>query len=173
MRRRGAIVALPTTLAAILAVPTTALAQAKGKPSVGGQFSGNLTGTTTDAAGVIHTFNGIGTVEQFTAQGGALQAAVRVVGQVTNSLGGVTPVNETLQAPANAQGTCEILNLVIGPIYLDLLGLVIETNQIEIQIRAERGPGNLLGNLLCAIVGLLDQPNLLANLLNRLLGLFR
>jgi hypothetical protein len=170
MRRRGAIVALPTTLAAILAVPTTALAQ---KPSVGGRFTGDLTATFQNLAGDVFNFAGTAAVQRFTGQSGALQAVIRVVGEVTDALGNVVQtVDQTLQAPANAQGTCEILNLVIGPIFLDLLGLVIETNQIEIQIRAERGPGNLLGNLLCAIVGLLDRPNLLADLLNRLLRLF-
>ena len=51
---------------------------------------------------------------------------------------------------------CEILNLVLGPINLDLLGLVVRTNRINIRIDAVPGPGNLLGNLLCAITGILD-----------------
>jgi len=51
---------------------------------------------------------------------------------------------------------CEILELDIGPIHLDLLGLVIDIAPIRIDITAESGPGNLLGNLLCALAGLLD-----------------
>jgi hypothetical protein len=53
-------------------------------------------------------------------------------------------------------GACEILNLRLGPINLDLLGLVVRTNRIQVRIDAVPGPGNLLGNLLCAITGLLD-----------------
>lgn len=53
-------------------------------------------------------------------------------------------------------GECPILELVIGPIFLDLLGLVVETNEIQIDITAVAGSGNLLGNLLCAVAGLLD-----------------
>jgi hypothetical protein len=67
-----------------------------------------------------------------------------------------------LTAPASSAqvppipGACEILNLRLGPINLDLLGLVVRTNRINLRIDAVPGPGNLLGNLLCAITGLLD-----------------
>lgn len=57
---------------------------------------------------------------------------------------------------------CQILNLTLGPINLNLLGLVVRTNQINVRIDAVPGAGNLLGNLLCGITGLLD-PNALAN----------
>lgn len=59
-------------------------------------------------------------------------------------------------SPENT-GECPILELVIGPIFLDLLGLQVETNQIEIDITAVAGEGNLLGNLLCAVASLLDS----------------
>lgn len=49
-------------------------------------------------------------------------------------------------------GECPILELVVGPIFLDLLGLQIETNQVEIDITAVTGEDNLL----CAVAGLLD-----------------
>ena len=78
-----------------------------------------------------------------------------------------------------ANGTCEILHLELGPLDLDLLGLVIHLDKVVLDITAERGPGNLLGNLLCAIAGLLDPgvdlPDILANLLTllaKLLNLF-
>ena len=45
---------------------------------------------------------------------------------------------------------------MLGPINLNLLGLVVRTNRINVRIDAVPGPGNLLGNLLCAITGLLD-----------------
>ena len=37
-----------------------------------------------------------------------------------------------------------------------VLGLVVRTNQIQLRIDAVQGPGNLLGNLLCGITGLLN-----------------
>lgn len=57
----------------------------------------------------------------------------------------------------NGNGVCPILFLELGPIFLDVLGLVVEVpDPIVVEIRAEEGPGNLLGNLLCALVGILD-----------------
>ncbi len=61
------------------------------------------------------------------------------------------------RAPARPPiGPCDILFLVIGPIHLDVLGLVINLSRIILDIDAVPGPGNLLGNLLCAIVNLLN-----------------
>jgi hypothetical protein len=51
-------------------------------------------------------------------------------------------------------------------VLLDLLGLVVDLAPVELEVRAERGPGNLLGNLLCAITGLLDGVGSLGALLN-------
>ena len=49
-----------------------------------------------------------------------------------------------------------ILNLVLGPLDLNLLGLVVHLNKVVLDIIAPSGAGNLLGNLLCAVAGLLD-----------------
>ncbi len=71
---------------------------------------------------------------------------------------------------------CTILNLSIRPITLNLLGLVVRTSRIDLRIDAVRGPGNLLGNLLCGLTGILDPPALggatggqLASILNAIL----
>jgi hypothetical protein len=53
-------------------------------------------------------------------------------------------------------GECPILALDVGPIFLDLLGLQVDLSRIELDIVAIAGEGNLLGNLLCAVAGLLD-----------------
>ena len=50
----------------------------------------------------------------------------------------------------------------------------VDLDEVNLAITAVPGAGNLLGNLLCAVAGLLDGNTLgngLANLLNRLLGL--
>jgi hypothetical protein len=65
---------------------------------------------------------------------------------------------------------CRILILNIGRIHLDLLGLVVDIDPIRIDITAVPGPGNLLGNLLCAVAGLLDPNSALADFLDDLLG---
>jgi hypothetical protein len=70
-------------------------------------------------------------------------------------------------------GACDILTLEIAPIFLDLLGLQVELpNPLVLEIRAVPGAGNLLGNLLCAVAGLLDGNSPLgglAGLLNNIL----
>jgi hypothetical protein len=68
---------------------------------------------------------------------------------------------------------CTVLTLDLGPLHLDLHGPVIDLAPINLDVTAVPGAGNLLGNLLCAIAGLLDGPsgalNGIAALLNRLL----
>jgi hypothetical protein len=66
-------------------------------------------------------------------------------------------------------GACDILTLALGPLDLDLLGLRVALSPVDLLIEAIPGAGNLLGNLLCAVAGLLDG-GLLGNLLSNLLG---
>jgi hypothetical protein len=65
----------------------------------------------------------------------------------------------TLGVPAGqaVTSTTQILNLHLGPIDLNLLGLEVKTSEICLNISAQSGPGNLLGNLLAGIAHLLDQ----------------
>jgi len=51
--------------------------------------------------------------------------------------------------------TCPILDLMIGEIHLNLLGLNVDTSEICLAITAHEG-GGLLGDLLCAIANLLE-----------------
>jgi hypothetical protein len=84
-----------------------------------------------------------------------------------------------LTAAALPAGACQILNLVLGPLHLDLLGLVIDLNRVVLNIIGQTGAGNLLGNLLCAIAGLLDgsavatQLGQIATLLNSILAILQ
>ena len=66
-----------------------------------------------------------------------------------------TPITLTPGAiPSGA--TCPILNLSLGPINLDLLGLNVDTSPICLDVTAVPGSGALLGNLLCGIANLLN-----------------
>jgi hypothetical protein len=111
-------------------------------------------------------------VQRFVRQGNQLVAQGVLNGTLTQS--GVTqaitnvPVMLPVALP-QARATCRILHLVLGPLDLDLLGLEIHLNRVVLDIVARRGPGRLLGNLLCAIAGLLDRnPIPLGRLENRL-----
>ncbi|HWQ12335.1 MAG TPA: hypothetical protein VNL77_06015 [Roseiflexaceae bacterium] len=124
------------------------------------------------------TFTGTLDITRFAVRQGQLVAIGTLTGTLTDALGNVigTVTNVPVQLPVTGlSGTCEILDLELGPLDLDLLGLVVHLDRINLEITAESGPGNLLGNLLCAIAGLLDNtPNTsgLARLLNQLLRLF-
>jgi hypothetical protein len=88
-------------------------------------------------------------------------------------IGTVTDLPLTLPL-TQAAGSCPILHLELGPLDLNLLGLLVHLDKVVLDITAQSGPGNLLGNLLCAVAHLLDSNasgNALANLLNRILSL--
>jgi hypothetical protein len=77
--------------------------------------------------------------------------ALTTAGTVTG--GGVTVPFET---PTQVIDPCTILDLILGPLHLNLLGLVVDLNQVHLTITGQTGPGNLLGNLLCGVAHLLD-----------------
>jgi hypothetical protein len=139
-------------------------------------ISDAVTGTATNAAGVIGTFTGTATVTGFAVDAaGDLVATVKVTG--TALVAGVsTAVSQVTTTAATAAGTCPILDLDLGAIHLDVLGLVVDLAPVNLDIVAQSGPGKLVGNLLCAIVNLLNGPgspnavNSLLDLLNGLLG---
>jgi hypothetical protein len=109
---------------------------------------------------------------QFTITGVLQGKATTVDGktkQLKQDFTTVAGIREGAASAANAQDvvlqqlpSCSILALDLGPLHLDLLGLVVDLAPVILDITAQPGPGNLLGNLLCAIVGLLDFPGLLA-----------
>lgn len=141
---------------------------------------GVIRGTLTDSRGSVVT-TGLQTVSLPVTLSGGQTAAVtparressgRTIEFVkTSSARSAQPHT----APAAAQGgACEILRLATGAIDLNLLGLTVHLDPVLLVISAVPGAGNLLGNLLCAIVGLLDGVGTLVQitqLLNQLLGL--
>lgn len=135
------------------------------------------------------TFTGTFSITRFAAEGDQLIAHGYLSGTLTSATGvPVGSVMKSVQWPVDlaasgygtaakrakvtSTATCEILSLVLGPLHLDLLGLVVDLNQVVLDIDAETGSGNLLGNLLCAVVSLLDGAGALvdiAHLLNQIL----
>jgi hypothetical protein len=77
---------------------------------------------------------------------------------IANGLIGTNPFTSDVTLgtrPGNAGATCPILDLRLGPIDLNLLGLRVETSPICLQITAYQG-GGLLGDLLCSVANLLQ-----------------
>jgi hypothetical protein len=56
----------------------------------------------------------------------------------------------TATPQALGPGPCSIVDLLLGPLHLDLLGLIVDLNQIHLQITADPN-GGILGSLLCSI----------------------
>jgi hypothetical protein len=168
-------------LALLTAVVALAVPAATVAPAASAQTTPGLTVTCVTANCLTQSITGTvagvpvnltATVTRFVNQNGTLSAVVHLFGTV-----GTTPVDRLITVPiigAQATGTCTILDLTLGPLHLDLLGLVIDLNQVHLTITGQTGPGNLLGNLLCGLANALNGGGplgQLANLLNQLFGL--
>jgi hypothetical protein len=135
-----------------------------------------LTGTAADATGVVvGTVSSVLRITGFSNQNGQLVANGTLTSTITNAITGATQtVTQAISVPVGAAaGSCQILHLDLGPLDLNLLGLQVHLNEVVLDITAQSGPGNLLGNLLCAVAHLLDgggSAGGLAGLLNTILG---
>jgi len=190
----GVASASPTsTAAAITAQHSTANSVSAPVKSDEGKVKSVVRGTTEDGRKVRGTF----TPSSFQVQDGVLMVTGALKGAITGhgprktftksitvpvqsvngqdltaaGAQGLRSGASALAAPAAAAalapGACDILNLVLGPLDLNILGLEVHLNQVILDIVAQSGAGNLLGNLLCAVVGLLDG-GLLGGLLGQL-----
>jgi hypothetical protein len=169
-----------TAYASVPASTTTKSVTAAPSSSVG-SLTSVVTGTFSNADGQ-GTFKGTFTPRSFRVVNGVLEATGVLKGTLTDANGNsVGTVNKTVtdsvntSAAANAPVGCQILDLVLGPLNLNLLGLVVTLNQVHLNITAVPGAGNLLGNLLCAVANLLNGTGTgglgsLSALLNEILG---
>lgn len=167
---------LGALLIAVTVLSSATGAQAK-KP---GSTTGSLpvTGTLSDGGSFTGEISNLkASVDKTT---GDLQVSGVLNGTATEADGTVTQITDqaftTTATITQPGGSCQILDLDLGPIHLDLLGLVVDLNAIHLDVTAVPGAGNLLGNLLCAVAGLLDNTgagatNGIANLLNQIFSL--
>ena len=152
-----------------------------------GKMTSKIVGRTSQGDRVTGSFTPVRTVKK----NGALAMKGFLKGVVTDDRGRKThfsgmkviPVKKingrsaTNGKALKAAAACNILNLVLGPLDLNILGLRIQLNRVVLDITGQTGAGQLLGNLLCAVAGLLDGGPLggllgqLQGLLNRILGL--
>ena len=150
-------------LGTLLLVPATANAAPPATNSLNVPVSGTVAG--------VSSFVGSLDITRFAVQNGQLVAVGNLTGTLTNLVTGATQtVSQALTLPIGAAGTCDVLHLTLGPLDLNLLGLMVHLDRVVLDITAQQGPGNLLGNLLCAVAGLLDNPSGLARLLNQILA---
>ena len=144
-------------------------------------------------AGPGAVFNGTFTLRRFVPTATGVAAVGTLAGVLTPVGGTPTAIFQNVVVPATvnqpsavapqavapqaiapqavALAACPILHLDLAPLALDLLGLQVDLSEVVLDIGAQPGAGNLLGNLLCAVTGLLDSPGGLARLLNQILGI--
>ena len=172
-----------TVLAALAALLTAPASQAQ-TPTDQLTKKVALSGTTPSG----RSFTGTYTIDRFkVARTGRYAGKMVAVGTVRGRSGGQRYTKTGVAIPARltkaaaaaqippTQGACQILNLTLQPIDLNLLGLRVRTSRIDVRIEGVPGAGNLLGNLLCAITGILDPNNTslsqLSAVLNAILAL--
>ncbi len=189
-------------LAAAVALAVIGLVGGAGAQSASAQSTSNEFGTlkvskVTGEAKNGTTFAGHYNVKRFvTTDSGRTKAVGTLKGKLTKKNGDtdrvtkkgvkllVRPAASSVTGLPPAPGTaapavvgCEVLDLVLGPLDLNLLGLQVHLDRVHLNITAVPGAGELLGNLLCAVAGLLDSSQLgnlgavLTNLLNAILGI--
>jgi hypothetical protein len=120
-------------------------------------------------------FDGTFSLRRFTARAGKLYAVGKLQGRLDGHRVARTvrmPTRRLLQIPPTP-GACQVLNLTLGPLDLNLLGLRVRLSRVDLRIEAIPG-GGLLGDLLCGLSGgptstIAAAP--LARALNRSLGL--
>src|SRR3954452_1459897 len=114
-------------------------------------------------------FKGTYTISRFVSRSGQVFAVGTLTGklkhrQVTRR-GVRIPVSNFGDAGSaqSAQVACRVLTLTLGPLDLNLLGLRVQLNRLNLRITAIPSGtpgGGLLGDLLCGIANLLNPPDL-------------
>jgi hypothetical protein len=157
-RTGGAREASPAEALFVLPTPAGGVTvPVAGTTSKGGKFSGN--------------FN----VQKFIVVNNQIVAIGTLTGTIQNAVGNIIgTVLKTISMIVTIKGaSCDILHLELGPLDLDLLGLVVHLDKIVLDIDADP-TGGLLGSLLCAVANLLNTGGALADivgLLNQILAL--
>jgi hypothetical protein len=164
------------------ATPLTKKVAVKGTKHFRGTYTINRFATRNGKIVAVGTLKGTmrkkGKTKSVKRNGVIMPAAV--VGAGPKDLPGAT----TSQALPDLPHSCQVLNLTLQPITLNLLGLVVRTSLINVRIDAIPSTfpgGGLLGDLLCSINNLLNPGgglgplttaiNNLATALNSLLAL--
>jgi hypothetical protein len=174
MSRIG-LAALAATLSCALMLGVTSTAGAQTTQDMAKRIA--VTGTAKNGK----TFRGTYTINRFVNRHGKVFAVGTLKGRLKHRhvtrRGVRIPVTGFADESGSAQASqvaCRVLTLTLGPLDLNLLGLRIQLNQVNLRITAIPG-GGLLGDLLCGLTNLLNPTAILGNnlaaVLNSLLAL--
>jgi hypothetical protein len=167
MLKKMTMVTVLAFLVSTLGGPFAYAASAQVPSKTGTSLTMPVTGT-----GSGGSFTGTFELKKFVTKDGAVYASGLLSGTVSTATGILGTVLKNVLLPVTiGETTCDILHLDLGPLSIDLLGLQIDLSRIVLDITAQAGAGNLLGNLLCAVVNLLNDPTGLTRLLNSILDI--
>lgn len=129
-------------------------------------------------SGILSTDGLLGlTGTNLTGFTGAIQ---NVLNGVTDQLlgGGIGTASHQAGHQGGGGHRCDLVNLELGPVELNVLGLQVDTSEICLDVYAVRGSSNqgggLLGNLLCGVNELLDtsaSANAIGRHASRIIGI--
>ena len=177
MRLKLALATALAAAAAIVAGMTIAPAASADDVTTSSSFADiPVTGSIPSIDG---TFIGTVDIDSLALQDGKLVANETLTGTLLDSTGNAVetvtdqPIAQTVSQEPDS---CQILDLSLGALDLDVLGLVVHLDPVNLEITGETGSYDLLGSLLCMVADLLNgststsliQP--LLNLLNGILG---
>jgi len=124
---------------------------------VGNEGPGNLLGNLVcDVANLLNGGMPLGTI----LSGLSTSDLTTLLTGLTNVLNGAV-FNPLASSAALAGAACPVLDLSLGPVDLNLLGLEVSLDNcnngpVTLDITAVPGAGNLLGNLICALTNALN-----------------
>jgi len=117
-------------------------------------------GQSTDATPAIVDVNF--TINRFVRQGRRIVAQGSVIATATHAAATPAVVRKAFSVAvatkrgtgtfSSAQRICDVLTLNLGPLHLEILGLVIDLSRVVLTIKADSN-GGLLGSLLCGLAG--------------------
>jgi hypothetical protein len=117
--------------------------------AVSGTSTSTAATTTTGAAKATRAARRLSSA--FTAKlgGGVFSTSIPLSSRSSSAT--TTAATTTTTTTTATTGQCPVLDLVLGPLNLDLLGLVVQLNQIDLNISAD--PTGTLGTLFCGLAG--------------------
>ena len=119
------------------------------------------------AVGTLHNIRGVGLPSKAATALAAPNSGAKEGRLAFNEIKIAVSFPEGPAASSRASATartCDILFLQLAPLDLNLLGLTVHLNQVLLDINAVTGGNALLGNLLCALTGILDGVGTLADI---------
>ena len=112
----------------------------------------------TDATPAVVNVNFV--IDRFVRQGRRIVAQGSVIATATSATTTPAVVRKAFVAAiatkrgtfASAERICDVLTLNLGPLHLEILGLVVDLSRVVLTIKADSN-GGLLGSLFCGIAG--------------------